>query len=73
MFYLLGLSGQARLDALLTPRPVETIGSGPAVNIEGLIDMRKLRRNGQRAGRPGWKDAAVETAKPAVGRLAQAW
>ncbi|WP_245502187.1 leukotoxin LktA family filamentous adhesin [Bradyrhizobium betae] len=73
MFYLLGLSGQARLDALLTPRPVETIGSGPAVNIEGLIDMRKLRRNGQRAGRPGWKDASVETAKPAVGRLAQAW
>lgn len=72
-FYLLGLSGHARLDALLTPRPVETIGSGPAVNIEGLSDLRKLRRNGQRAGRPGWKDAAVETAEPAVGRLAQAW
>jgi len=72
-FYLLGLSGKARLDALLTPRPVETIGSGPAVNIEGLNDLRKLRRQGQRAGRPGWKDAAVETAKPAVGRLAQAW
>ncbi|MBR0816923.1 leukotoxin LktA family filamentous adhesin [Bradyrhizobium liaoningense] len=72
-FYLLGLSGQARLDALLTPRPVETIGSGPAVNIEGLSDLRKLRRHGQRTGRPGWKDAAVETAKPAVGRLAQAW
>ncbi|MBR0971143.1 leukotoxin LktA family filamentous adhesin [Bradyrhizobium japonicum] len=72
-FYLLGLSGQARLDALLTPRPVETIGSGPAVNIEGLSDMRKLRRQGQRAGRTGWKDAAVETTKPAVGRLAQAW
>ncbi|WP_441235065.1 leukotoxin LktA family filamentous adhesin [Bradyrhizobium sp. 930_D9_N1_4] len=72
-FYLLGLSGQARLDALLTPRPVETIGSGPAVNIEGLSDLRKLRRNGQRAGRPGWKDASVEMAKPAVGRLAQAW
>ncbi|MCK1389328.1 leukotoxin LktA family filamentous adhesin [Bradyrhizobium sp. 1] len=72
-FYLLGLSGQARLDALLMPRPVETIGSGPAVNIEGLNDLRKLRRQGQRVGRPGWKDAAVETAKPAVGRLAQAW
>ncbi|MGY3279263.1 hypothetical protein ACVJ5M_006860 [Bradyrhizobium sp. S3.7.6] len=72
-FYLLGLSGQARLDALLTPRPVETIGSGPAVNIEGLSDLRKLRRQGQRVGRPGWKDAAVETAKPSVGRLAQAW
>ncbi|MBR0908899.1 leukotoxin LktA family filamentous adhesin [Bradyrhizobium japonicum] len=72
-FYLLGLSGQARLDALLTPRPVETIGSGPAVNIEGLNDLRKLRRQGQRLGRPGWKDAAVETAKPSVGRLAQAW
>ncbi|WP_422857334.1 beta strand repeat-containing protein, partial [Bradyrhizobium japonicum] len=72
-FYLLGLSGQARLDALLTPRPVETIGSGPAVNIEGLNDLRKLRRQGQRVGRPGWKDAAVETAKPSVGRLAQAW
>ncbi|MHC4048420.1 leukotoxin LktA family filamentous adhesin [Bradyrhizobium sp. 25ACV] len=72
-FYLLGLSGQARLDALLTPRPVEAVGSGPAVNIEGLSDMRKLRQKGQRAGRPGWKDAAVETAKPAVGRLAQAW
>jgi hypothetical protein len=73
MFYLLGLTGQARLDALLTPRPVETIGSGPAVNIEGLNDLRKLRRQGQRVGRPGWKDAAVETVKPAVGRLAQAW
>jgi len=72
-FYLLGLSGQARLDALLTPRPVETIGSGPAVNIEGLSDMRKLRRQGQRAGRTGWKDAAVETARPAVSRLAEAW
>ncbi|MCP3390837.1 leukotoxin LktA family filamentous adhesin [Bradyrhizobium sp. CCGB12] len=72
-FYLLGLSGQARLDALLTPRPVETIGAGPAVNIEGLSDMRKLRQKGQRAGRPGWKDAAIETAKPAIGRLAEAW
>ncbi|MGY3466312.1 hypothetical protein ACVW0I_003183 [Bradyrhizobium sp. LM6.11] len=71
--YLLGLSGQARLDALLTPRPVETVGSGPAVNIEGLNDMRKLRRQGQRVGRAGWKDAAVETARPAIGRLAQAW
>ncbi|WLA68165.1 leukotoxin LktA family filamentous adhesin [Bradyrhizobium diazoefficiens] len=72
-FYLLGLSGQARLDALLTPRPVETIGSGPGVNIEGLSDMRKLRRQGQRTGRQGWKDAAIETAKPAIGRLAEAW
>ncbi|PSO18231.1 leukotoxin LktA family filamentous adhesin [Bradyrhizobium sp. MOS003] len=72
-FYLLGLSGQARLDALLTPRPVEAVGSGPAVNIEGISDMRKLRQKGQRAGRPGWKDAAAESAKPAIGRLAQAW
>ncbi|MCS3725067.1 leukotoxin LktA family filamentous adhesin [Bradyrhizobium betae] len=72
-FYLLGLSGKARLDALMTPRPVETIGSGPAVNIEGLSDLRKLRRQGQRVGRPGWKDASVETTRPAVGRLAQAW
>lgn len=72
-FYLLGLSGQARLDALLTPRPVEAIGAGPAVNIEGLSDMRKLRQKGQRAGRPGWKDAAIETAKRAIGRLAEAW
>ncbi|MCK1476877.1 leukotoxin LktA family filamentous adhesin [Bradyrhizobium sp. 197] len=72
-FYLLGLSGQARLDALLTPRPIETVGSGPAVNIEGLNDMRKLRRQGQRVGRTGWKDAAVETARSAIGRLAQAW
>ncbi|MGY4435970.1 hypothetical protein ACVWWO_008447 [Bradyrhizobium sp. F1.13.1] len=72
-FYLLGLSGKARLDALLTPRPVETIGAGPAVNIEGLSDMRKLRRQGQRVGRTGWKDAAIGAAKPAIGRLAQAW
>jgi hypothetical protein len=73
-FYQLGLSGHARLDALLSPRPVETIGSGPAVNIEGLSDMRKLRRQGQRTGRPGWKDAAVDVmTKPAVSRLAQAW
>nr|WP_249153855.1 leukotoxin LktA family filamentous adhesin [Bradyrhizobium diazoefficiens] len=72
-FYLLGLSGQARLDALLTPRPVEAIGSGPAVNTEGLSDMRKLLQKGQRAGRTGWKDAAIETARPAMGRLAEAW
>ncbi|MCK1400726.1 leukotoxin LktA family filamentous adhesin [Bradyrhizobium sp. 4] len=72
-FYLLGLSGKARLDALLTPQPVETIGSGPAVNVEGLSDMRKLRRQGQRVGRAGWKDAAIEATKPAIGRLAQAW
>ncbi|MCS3760549.1 leukotoxin LktA family filamentous adhesin [Bradyrhizobium centrosematis] len=72
-FYLLGLSGQARLDALLTPRPVETIGSGPAVNIDGLSDMRKLRQKGQRAGRAGWKDASAQTVKPAVSRLAEAW
>ena len=73
-FYQLGLSGHARLDALLSPRPVETIGSGPAVNVEGLSDMRKLRRQGQRAGRPGWKDAAIGAmTKPAVSRLAEAW
>ncbi|PIT02591.1 hypothetical protein TSA1_18875 [Bradyrhizobium nitroreducens] len=72
-FYQLGLSGQARLDALLMPRPVEAVGSGPAVNIEGLSDMRKLRQKGQRAGRAGWKDAAIETASPAIGRLAEAW
>jgi hypothetical protein len=73
-FYQLGLSGHARLDALLSPRPVETIGTGPAVNIEGLSDMRKLRRHGQRIGRPGWKDAAVGVmAKPAMSRLAEAW
>ncbi|MCP3442992.1 leukotoxin LktA family filamentous adhesin [Bradyrhizobium sp. CCGUVB14] len=73
-FYQLGLSGHARLDALLSPRPVETIGSGPAVNVEGLNDMRKLRRQGQRAGRPGWKDAAMDAmTKPAVSRLAEAW
>jgi filamentous hemagglutinin family protein len=74
-FYLLGLSGKARLDALLTPRPVETVGSGPAVNLEGISEMRKLRRQGQRAGRPGWKDAAAigATTKPAMSRLAEAW
>ncbi|WP_426609924.1 leukotoxin LktA family filamentous adhesin [Bradyrhizobium sp. McL0616] len=73
-FYQLGLSGHARLDALLSPRPVETIGSGPAVNVEGLSDMRKLRRQGQRTGRPGWKDAAAGgMTKPAVSRLAEVW
>jgi hypothetical protein len=74
-FYQLGLSGHARLDALLSPRPVEAIGTGPAVNIEGLGDMKKLRRHqpGQRAGRAGWKDAAViETTKPALGYFAEA-
>jgi hypothetical protein len=73
-FYQLGLSGHARLDALLSPRPVETIGSGPAVNVEGLSDMRKLRRQGQRTGRPSWKDAAIGAmTKPAMSRLAEAW
>jgi len=35
-FYVLGLSPLARLDAFALPAPVENIGSGPAVNIEGL-------------------------------------
>ncbi|MDD1526699.1 leukotoxin LktA family filamentous adhesin [Bradyrhizobium sp. WBOS7] len=72
-FYLLGLSGQARLDALLMPRPVDAVGNGPAVNIEGLSEERKLRQKGQRVDRAGWKDAAVQTVKPAVSRLAEAW
>jgi hypothetical protein len=73
-FYQLGLSGHARLDALLSPRPVEAIGAGPAVNIGGLGEMRKLRQQGQRTGRPGRKDAAAGVMiKPALSRLAEAW
>ena len=76
-FYRLGLSGQALLDALLSPRSVEAVGDGPAVNTQGLTDMRKLRRHRpeQRASGSGWKDASLETMpKPAaVGRLAGAW
>ena len=62
-FYLLGLAGNARLEALLTPKPVEVIGSGPAVNIEGLTEARKLRqlqREGRKNGRPGWNSTGLD-------------
>jgi hypothetical protein len=75
-FYLLGLAGNARLEALLTPKPVEVIGSGPAVNIEGLTEARKLRqlqREGRKNGRPGWNSTGVdERAKGDANRFADA-
>jgi hypothetical protein len=75
-FYLLGIAGDARLQALQSPKPVETIGSGPAVNIEGLTELRKLRqlqREGQKAGKPGWRSTGLDdNAKRSVERFAAA-
>ncbi|MBR1196473.1 leukotoxin LktA family filamentous adhesin [Bradyrhizobium sp. AUGA SZCCT0158] len=75
-FYLLGLAGNARLEALLTPKPVEVIGSGPAVNIEGLTEARKLRqlqREGRKNGRPGWNSTGLDgRAKGNANRFADA-
>ena len=75
-FYLLGLAGNARLEALLTPKPVEVIGSGPAVNIEGLTEAKKLRqhqREGRKGGRPGWNSTKLaEGAKGSANQFADA-
>ncbi|MBR1143695.1 leukotoxin LktA family filamentous adhesin [Bradyrhizobium sp. AUGA SZCCT0431] len=75
-FYLLGLAGNARLEALLTPKPVEVIGSGPAVNIEGLTEAKKLRqlqREGRKNGRPGWNSTELDgRAKGNANRFADA-
>jgi hypothetical protein len=49
-FYLLGLPGGWRIDAARTPPPVEAIGEGPAVNIDGLPEARKLRQIHERKG-----------------------
>jgi hypothetical protein len=35
-FYLLGLSPDVALDAGKAPEPVEKVGDGPAVNLDGL-------------------------------------
>jgi len=61
-FYRLGIASDARLQALQSPKPVETIGDGPAVNIEGLTELKKLRqllRQGQKAGKPGWRSTGL--------------
>ncbi|MBR1212048.1 leukotoxin LktA family filamentous adhesin [Bradyrhizobium sp. JYMT SZCCT0180] len=75
-FYLLGLAGNARLEALLTPKPVEVIGSGPAVNIEGLTEARKLRqlqREGRKNNRPSWNSTGLDgRAKGNANRFADA-
>jgi hypothetical protein len=75
-FYLLGIAGDERLRALQSPKPVETIGSGPAVNIEGLTELRKLRqlqREGQKAGKPGWRSTGLDdNARRSVERFASA-
>jgi hypothetical protein len=75
-FYRLGIAGDARLRALQSPNPVETIGPGPAVNIEGLTELRKLRRlqrAGQKAGKPGWRSTGLDdNARRSVERFASA-
>ena len=35
-FYVIGLSPSAMLDAFAIPKPVESVGSGPAVNLDGI-------------------------------------
>ena len=47
-FYLLGLAGGWRIDAARTPLPVEAIGEGPAVNIDGLPEAKKLHQTRDR-------------------------
>ena len=74
-FYRLGLSGSARLEALLTAKPVEVIGPGPAVNVEGLPGSRKLRqvqREGRKGGRPGWNSTELDGSANGNNRVADA-
>jgi hypothetical protein len=47
-FYLLGLPGGWRIDAARIPLPVEAIGDGPAVNIDGLPEAKKLHQTRDR-------------------------
>jgi filamentous hemagglutinin family protein len=47
-FYLLGLPGAWRIDAAQTPTPVEVVGGGPAVNIDGLSKAKKLHETRDR-------------------------
>jgi len=75
-FYRLGIAGDARLQALQSPNSVETIGPGPAVNIEGLTEAKKLRqlqREGQKTGKPGWRSTGLnDNATRSVERFAAA-
>ena len=74
-FYRLGLSGSARLEALLTAKPVDVIGPGPAVNVEGLPGARKLRqllREGRKGGRPGWNSTELDGRTNGSNRVADA-
>jgi len=50
-FYLLGVSASAWIDAIQAGRPVQTIGDGPAVNIEGLVNMKTFERSSRRRHR----------------------
>jgi hypothetical protein len=75
-FRRLGIAGDARLRALRSPKSVETVGDGPAVNIEGLTEARKLRqllRQGQKTGKPGWRSTELnDNASRSVERFASA-
>ena len=35
-FYVIGLSPSATLDSFAIPKSVENVGSGPAVNLDGV-------------------------------------
>jgi hypothetical protein len=35
-FYVIGLSPSAMLDAFAIPKSVESVGAGPAVNLDGV-------------------------------------
>jgi hypothetical protein len=71
--YLLGLSG-GRIDALQIPKSVDTVGPGPAVNIEGLTEARKFRRfQNESRNRPGWRSGELRgKTKPAANLFANA-
>jgi hypothetical protein len=71
--YLLGLSG-GRIDALQIPNAVDTVGPGPAVNIEGLTEARKFRRfQNESRNRPGWRSGELRgKTKPAANLFANA-
>jgi len=77
-FYLLGIAGGSRIDATQIPKAVETIGPGPAVNIEGLAGaekFRRLERQSRKAGRGGWRSGALlgnTRTKSGTGRFADA-
>jgi hypothetical protein len=58
--YLVGLTGGSGGATFQIPKSVDTVGPGPAVNIEGLSEARKFRRfQNESRDRPRWRSGEL--------------